>query len=413
MSDLGIDLRRIDARRPPVLLLGGLNLLRSLGLAHIPAIVASPEADAPAFASRYCGARLVLPALAQRDAVVEALLRAGKSARDALGARLPLFYGDDDYLGIVQDFRVPLSRYFLLALNDPALGRVLMDKSLFQALAEARGLPVPRRLGWDTLERFDGPVLVKPKSKQGWDQSEVQRRLFGGAGKARIFADGRAVLADPRARQLAGRLVFQEYVPGGDRSIWSFHGFATESGELLEWFTGRKIRTHPTLTGESSYLELERNDALAALGRKVVSRVALKGVFKIDFKQHAASGDFRILEINARFNLWHHLGARNGVNLIEVAYDWLTRGARPLHAEAKSTYRWICLRLDYKAYRELSSRGELSFARWLRSLLESRKIYDLFSWSDARPFAAHALKKLKRLPRFAWRILRPARPASC
>jgi predicted ATP-grasp superfamily ATP-dependent carboligase len=380
--------------------------VRALGLARIPVIVASPESFTPAMASRFCGGRCALPPLEQREAVVEALVRAGERLAQALGAPVPLFYGDDDYLGLVQDFRDALSPRFALVLNEPALARTLLDKSLFQTLAECRGLPVPRRLDWDRLARFARPVLVKPKMKTAWDRSAVYRELFGGAGKARIFESGRAALLDPLVCRLADRLQFQEYVPGDDRAIWSFHGFATEKSELLEWFTGRKIRTYPALTGDSSYLELAHSEELAALGRKVVERIALKGIFKIDFKRSTATGRFHLFEINTRFNLWHYLGARNGVNLPRVAYEFLTKNERPEKSNAQTRYRWLCLGLDYRAYRHLASRGELSFARWVLSLLAARKVYDLFAWTDPAPLAVYLAGRAKSIPRLTQRMLR-------
>ena len=47
-----LPLNRFDPGRPPVVLLGGINLVRTLGLAGIPAIVASSDREEPAFASR-------------------------------------------------------------------------------------------------------------------------------------------------------------------------------------------------------------------------------------------------------------------------------------------------------------------------------------------------------------------------
>ena len=58
--------------RIPVVLLGGVNLVRALGLAGIPAIVATAKEDEPALASRYCTARCVIPSPAQGDAAVDA-----------------------------------------------------------------------------------------------------------------------------------------------------------------------------------------------------------------------------------------------------------------------------------------------------------------------------------------------------
>lgn len=380
-AGLDVGLRRFHPHRPPVMLLGGVNLLRALGLAGIPAIVASPEADADAAASRYCAGRCVLPPLQDRQAVLETLVRAGERLASALGCTVPLFYGDDTYLGLVQENRGRLASYYRFALNAPEIARALIDKACFQAFAESRGLPVPRTLEWNAVGRFEGPVLVKPRAKMYGARSAQQLRLFGAA-KARVYPDGRSLAADPLAAGLRHELAVQEYVAGGDRQLWSFHGFAGRDGELLAWFIGRKLRTYPILTGESSYIELARNGELAALGRDIAARVPLKGVFKMDFKQDPACGEFRLLEINARYNLWHYLGAANGLNLAEVAYDYLVSGARPASTRYGTAVRWLAPRLDYKAHREL----KLFTFTWLASLACSRKVYDLFSWSDPVPF---------------------------
>jgi len=79
------------------------------------------------------------------------------------------------------------------------------------------------------------------------------------------------------------------------------------------------------------------------------------------------------------------VAARNGINLPQVAYDYLVHGTRPADPRYDTTYRWLCFRLDFRAYRELSSRSELSFVGWLLSLLAARKVYNLFSWTDPVP----------------------------
>jgi D-aspartate ligase len=403
---LKVDLRRLRAERPPALLLGGVNLVRALGLARIPVIVAATESFTPAMASRYCFGRCALPPLAQRDAVVERLLRAGETLTGALATRVPLFYGDDDQLGLVQDFRDALSPYFAFVLPDLALSRALHSKQLFQTLAECRDLPVPRRLQWDELERFEAPVLVKPRMKTDWEESAVASQLFHGAGKARVFPDGRALLNEPLAVALREEFTIQEYIPGDDRSLWSFHGFADGQGTLLAWFIGRKIRTYPPLTGDSSYVELAHDSELATLGRELVQKLGLKGVFKMDFKRHAANGRFHLLEVNARFNLWHYLGAKGGVNLAEVAYDYLTRGVRPPPIQPRPGYRWLSPRLDYLAYRSLAARGELTRARWLASLLRPHKVYDLFAWTDPLPFLVVLWDEVRHFSRLRRRLMR-------
>lgn len=402
-----MDLRRFDRNRPPAVLLGGLNVARAAGVAGIPVIVASAEADSPAFASRYCAGRVLLPPLDGSGAAAEAVLRLGERLANALGRSVPLLYGNDDYLNLLLQNRGRLAQYYRFILNDPEVAAALIDKERFDAFTRNRGLPAPRALDWNELDAFPGPVLVKPKVKLAWEDSQVYRGLFGGAGKARVFATARELLAIPLAHTLRNELLLQQYIPGGDRQLWSFHGYADEAGRVLAWFTGRKIRTWPALTGVSTYLELARHDELSAIGHQIVARAPLKGVFKIDFKQDPANGLWYMLEVNARFNLWHYLAARNGVSIPRIAYDYLLKGRTPpAPPRFATTRRWLSLRLDYRAYRDLAARGELTRWRWLASLA-SPMVFDLFAWSDPLPFVRRWQQRLqRRIPRITERLAR-------
>lgn len=383
-------------------------MTRALGHAGIPVIVAATEAGSPAFASRYCSAGLLLPPFEAGDAAAQALVRLGERLCGALGFPVPLFYGDDDYLELILRNRSRLARCFRFVVNDPEVAAALLDKERFAEFAAARALPVPRTLRWEQLADAAGPVLVKPKVKTGWETTaQAYLPLFGRAGKARVFRDGHQVLGDPAVRELRSRLLFQDYVPGEDRALWSFHGYADEGARVLAWFTGRKLRTYPALTGTSSFLELAHHDELAALGHRIAASAPLKGPFKMDFKYDARRATWYLLEVNARFNLWHYVGARNGVNLPRVAYAHLLRGERgPAQAKFRTDYRWLDFRFDYRAYRDLARRGELSLWRWMASLAGSRKLYPVFAWRDPLPFIVRGWRRLARLPRFIARLAR-------
>jgi predicted ATP-grasp superfamily ATP-dependent carboligase len=407
-SAFELDPRRFRAERPPVVLLGGLNVVRALGLAGIPVVVASSASDEAAFASRYCRGSLLLPSLGDRRAVVDSLLRTGARLAGSLGRRVPLFYSNDDWQRLVQDYRTELAEHYALLLNDVEVADALIDKDRFQPLAAARGLPVPRSFEWDELDQAPGPVLVKPRAKFR-DPTPAQMRLFGTQAKARIFRTGAALRADAAAQQLRPELLIQEYIDGRDRDIWSFHGFCDEESRLLDWFIGRKIRTYPRLTGCSTYLELAHNEELAELGRQIVSALGLKGVFKVDLKREPHSGDFRVLEVNARYNLWHYLAAANGLNLPLTAYEHLVYGRRPAAPRSYRTFRrWLYLRFDWLAYRELAARGELGLGEWLASLARAPKVYQLFSWDDPLPFVYRLRHYSSRLPKAAKRWLSTA-----
>ena len=403
MSYIELPLHRLDRSRMPVVLVGGINLARTLGLAGLPVVVASADPEEPAFSSRYCVGRCQLPPLKSGAPAVEALVAIGDRIANVFGSRPLLLTGSDDGLELIGAHRERLQRYYRFLMSEPEVADALIAKDRFQALAMRRGLPVPRALEWEgdgpgSVRAATGPVLVKPKVKFEWHASALCRRLFNdGDGKARIFENGAAALAEPAVAMHAAELTCQEYVPGGDEALWSYHGFADEKGEVLVGFVGRKIRTYPTLTGESAYIELAHDASLAKLGRQVARRLPLAGMFKMDFKRSSATGEWYLLEINARSNLWHYLGAANGVNLAAAAYEHLVLGRRPAQPEYRTRLRWLSLELDFKAYREMAARGELSLPRWLASLAAAPKVYNFFAWSDPAPWFRFTLRRVKRL----------------
>jgi predicted ATP-grasp superfamily ATP-dependent carboligase len=162
--------------------------------------------------------------------------------------------------------------------------------------------------------------------------------------------------------------------------------------------------------GESAFIEMAADESLEAAGRKVALRCPLKGPFKMDFKRDPRDGRWYLLEINARYNLWHYLGAANGVNVPRAAYEYLLDGKRPQPARAEPRYRWLALGLDFKAYREMAARGEISAARWAASILASRNVYDIFAWSDPGPWLAFWGGRVARRVRRAMREAVGTRP---
>jgi len=389
--DPDLPLQRFDPDRLPVVLMGGITLVRTLGLAGIQAVVASPTPDDPVFASRYCTARCVLPPFDQGENTVDVLIALGDRLAKAYGRRVPLMYGSDDALELIYRHRERLQRHFLVLLNDRAVGDALIAKDRFQALSKSRGLPIPQELAWEgpghgTLAGTPGEVLIKPSIKVDWYGSLLRERLFPGDAKARVYPSGAAVLADPVVALFREQLTFQEYIPGDESCLYSFHGLADGQGHVLTSFVGRKLRTYPPVDGESAFIELAHDSSLTELGRQVAARLPLKGVFKMDFKRDPRDGRWYLLEINARYNLWHYLGAANGINLMRASYDFLVDGAQWESERYGTRLRWLSLGLDFAAYRELAAAGRLSLFAWLRSILGSRNVYNVFAVGDPGPW---------------------------
>jgi predicted ATP-grasp superfamily ATP-dependent carboligase len=107
------------------------------------------------------------------------------------------------------------------------------------------------------------------------------------------------------------------------------------------------------------------------------------------------------LEINPRFNLWHHLGAVAGVNLPALVYADLTGRRRPRAAIARAGACWCRLRTDRLAVREAGG-STLSWLLWAVRCEASA-----IQWDDPLPFLQPKLQRLMHL----WPKMRSAPPS--
>ena len=114
------------------------------------------------------------------------------------------------------------------------------------------------------------------------------------------------------------------------------------------------------------------------LGRSVLERIGFSGVAKIDFKRDPRTGRLYLLEINPRFNLWHHAGAAAGVSIPALVYrDCLEPGSARPAGRARAGVRWVNARDDWRAYQG-------SPARWLAEILTA-DVNESFMLRDPLP----------------------------
>jgi len=349
---------------PLACVLGDMDLVRPLGLGGIRCAVVAPEGSWLKH-SRYAARILHLDAASSNEnELIDALVAFGAGE-----AQKPVLYFEEDaYLLMVSRHRNRLAAAFRFALPGVDFIEQLVDKARFQQLAEAKRLPVPRARVLkpipDSLPpeldlRY--PIVVKPLTRrESW---------------AAIEQDGKAIQLDrgedlvtlwPTFTAAGIELLAQELIPGPETCIESYHVYVDEHGEVAGEFTGRKIRTFPAAYGHSTALTItdSRCEAadVATLGRDIAARIGLRGVAKFDFKR-APDGTLYLLEINPRFNLWHHLGAVAGVNLPALVYADLTGRERPRTTVARPGPCWCRLDRDRRAARD-AGMSTLSWLSW-------------------------------------------------
>jgi len=385
--------------------LGDLDLVRPLRLAGIKcAVVTRP--GTPLSFSRLPSAFIDwADHWADRELLVERLLRFGLAQRD----RPALFYQSTGDLLTLSRNRERLSEAFRFVIADATLIEDLTDKAQFHAVAERLRLPVPDthfidptadEAGWNQPSTF--PLLLKPVTRQ-----------FERWGK--IAPDSKAITVEsrsqlealwPRLMAAATELVAQELIPGPESKIESYHTYIDQAGEVVADFTGRKIRTRPLEYGYSTSVVITDSADVREAGRDVATRLGLTGVAKLDFKR-APDGRLLLLEINPRFTLWHHPAAVAGLNIPAIVYRDLMNEPRVPVNRPTPGVTWCDPWEDAAAARDA---GELG-ARWFRDATRCKAKSGL-AWDDPMPFLRGVA-----LPRLRARIARriaglPGRPAA-
>lgn len=391
-------MRLAAKNRPLACVMGDMDLVRPLGLAGIRCAVVTPPDGPPRFSrfNRQTIAWQDEEVAEGAEALLERLVRFGMSQPEPP----VLFYEQDAQLLFVSRNRDILSKAFRFVIADQELVEDFVDKGRFQDLAQRMNLPVPpsRRVRPTANSappelglRF--PVVVKPL----W-----RRRSWVEAAKvAQIDTPDALREAWPSWAARNVDLVVQEMIPGDETRIESYHVYVDERGAIAGEFTGRKIRTFPTVHGHSTSLMITAADDVATLGRSLSVALGLRGVAKFDFKRDP-EGRLHLLEVNPRFTLWHHLGAVAGINLPALVFADLTGAPRPAAALQRVGARWCRFTEDWHSARE----SGVSFLAWLPWAIGCEAT--TLAWDDPMPFIhtvwrGASARVASRLPPVGWR----------
>jgi D-aspartate ligase len=380
---------------PTAVVLGaGVNLIevvRSLSLADVPTATVAPARDA-ARLSRHATAIATVEwsnhaAAAAEQNLVDRLLEWARTQP----APPALLFTSDEALLFVSRCREPLQTAFRFAIADADSIHALVDKVRFAPLATSLGLLVPTtRVATpgpgrppEHLQTLGFPMIVKPYRRDRLWHEVVHTRQ-----KATLVADEDGLeRLWARLAPLAAPVVLQASVTGPESRLESYHVYVDERGTIAAEFTGRKIRTLPAAYGHTTALAITDTPDVLSHGRQLVEMLRLRGVAKVDFKR-APDGTLFLLEVNPRFHLWHHPGARAGVNMPAIMYADLTGRPRPPVQRARAGVRWVHPQDVIAA--QAAGMPPLRWLRWANGC-EAKAFW---AWNDPLPLIGAVASRL-------------------
>src|SRR5262249_49454806 len=136
-------------------------------------------------------------------------------------------------------------------------------------------------------------------------------------------------------------LMLQEYIPGGDDTVWMFNGYFDARSECLLGITGKKLRQHPVGRGSTSPGIFLPHPTRQGQTRALMKAVGYRGILDIGYRYDARDGRYKVLDVNPRIGATFRLFvADNGLDVVRALYLDLT-GQPVLAGGALDGRRWL------------------------------------------------------------------------
>lgn len=374
--------------------LRGVYVARTLARYGIPILGIAKDPKSYGVRTRYC------KRIQYTDTANEELLTALTTLASTLDRKAVLFPCTDRSVQLISRHRRQLEQWYQMALPEPDIVEMLLDKLAFYAYAQSNDFPIPRTcfvknpsdIG-QAINDLTPPYALKPPSSKAprWLQ-QTHIKAF----KAENASELRALYE--RCCNWADTLIVQEWIEGPEANLYSCNCYFDANSKPVAAFVSRKLRQWPPQTGDTCLGEECRNDIVLQESIRLFESVQFRGLGYIEMKRDERSGKYFIVEPNigrptARSGLAEVLGIEMLYGMYCDALGWQL----PERLEQKFYgVKWINLRRDMQSSLHYWRNGELTMKEWWASW-QGRKAYALFSWKDPAPFLGDIVRGLRLL----------------
>jgi len=386
------------AKKPYAVVLGvndtGYGIIRSLTVGNIPVIGFENNFSSPEIHTRLCKK---IYQYHDHQHLLSLLL----DFSSLLPEKPVLFITSDPLVTFCSENREMLSQYFRFHLPDYNIVTTLMEKQQFHGYAESHGFTIPRTvyyqgdtLSHNFLESLSPPYIIKPYMKStSWKEAGLEKGI--------IFenAEGCSVQL-PGLLAIEKNLVIQEYIPGGDDSVYFCLIYFDSNNVCQGSFCGQKVRQWPLLVGDTaSAIPVYGNMQIASETIRFFSEIGYEGFGSMEFKQHRGNQKYYLIEPTVgRADHQSHIATANGINLPLIAYSLLTGSTFQTDAvnPPKDGIMWIDEPHEIVSILQTLYQKKSTLIETIHSL-RRKKVYRFFNINDPIPFMFLILKFFQKL----------------
>src|SRR6478736_9201640 len=305
------------------------GITRSVGPHGVPVYALNDKLRDPLRHSKYVRECFVYPddpnqprayagdSVANEDVLCRLMLHWGKRFEH----KPVLFATSDWFARFLSHRQTELKDRFQFHWVPPDLFTTIVDKGSMVRFCERTGIKVPRthitRPEDDMAQvarDFVYPCLVKPMHRYtaSFPVESAKVLVATTAQEAQAFFE--------KYPQMKGATLMQELIEGGDDQVFQYTVLVNARGQIAAHATVRKLRQYPAGYGSMCYGQTERNEELAAEGRKLILALGYRGLGSLEFKYRQKDGGYYFIEMNTRLPWYNGIFADAGVNLPYLAY---------------------------------------------------------------------------------------------
>jgi D-aspartate ligase len=360
----------------------GLQSARILARHGIPVIGLVKDPD------HFCCRTKVVEKIFKANTASEEFIELLEKMGPSLEQKAVLFPCTDMSVLTLSRNRRRLEKWYHIALPQPEMVEMLMDKVSFYTYAEREGLAIPRtfflrsRADAETAAgELSYPCIMKPPMKTPTWEKNTKAKVYKVASRPEFLE-----LYDQCAGW-ADLLMVQEWIEGNDADLYSCNCYFDANSEPLVTFIARKIRQWPVETGTSCLGEECRNDAVLEESLRLFRSVNYHGLGYVEMKRDQRTGRHYIIEPNIGRPTGRSAIAETGdVELLYTKYcDLLDLPLPENRVQKYQGVKWMYLRHDVQSALYYWWRGKLTIREWWRSI-RGRKMDAVFAWNDQAPF---------------------------
>jgi len=360
----------------------GLAIARSLGRRGIPVYIIDDQYCISSF-SRYSVKVVRVESILDERKTVDAVLEAGRryNLQDWV-----LFPTRDENVAAFSRYRDQLTPFFRVTTGDWKSVEWAWDKKKTYELAEKLDIPCPKTFNPKSIDEVPAlfsrlPLAIKPA---------VKENFFYATGAKAWRADTPEELVALYEKAIAQikpeEILIQEIVPGDGTTQYSYCAFV-QNGAPVSVLTARRARQHPREFGRAAtYVETIDAPEIETLSERFLKAIKYHGVVEIEYKRDPRTGEYKLLDVNARPWGFHAIGSAAGVDFPYMIYaDQMGLPIEP--ARAKAGVGWLRMVSDIPTAISDFFHGSLSVATYLRSLKATR-VESVFNAADPLPSVA-------------------------